>query len=84
MFVSSGQAYGFIACVAFGFAGGLVFSFIQPFKFFLTYKITSIIFDFIAFIVLAFLFCEFCFWFDFPSLRGYMFFGVFVGLYKNF
>ena len=63
MFASSGQASVFISCVAFGFAGGIIFSLVQP---------------------LSFIFCEFCIYFSFPSLRGYMIFGVFVGIFIYF
>ena len=84
MFVSSGQFYVFIACVAFGFCGGGVFSIVQPLKKLANFKKVNVFLDFFAFSLLALLFCGFCFRFNFPSLRGYMILGVFCGLYIYF
>lgn len=84
MFASSGQASVFISCVAFGFAGGIIFSLVQPFKTIMKNNMLNFFADFSVLFVLSFIFCEFCIYFSFPSLRGYMIFGVFVGIFIYF
>ena len=80
MFVTFNQFYVFIASVAFGGIGGLLYSPILL----LRRKIDNLLFKFlldtIYFLALSILFLFYGFLFKFPSLRAYMILGVFIGI----
>ena len=66
MFVSNGQFYVFVACVAFGGITGVLFTFSKIFKNLAKNNFLKIIFDVIAFLVLSFFYLLFsnklCLW----------------------
>lgn len=80
MFVTAGQFYVFVACVAFGFAAGTLFSAAALVKFFFKSAAVRAIPDVIAFAVAAALYVKFAFLSGFPDFRAYMAAGVFVGI----
>lgn len=87
MFVSSGQIFVFIACIAFGGVSGLVFFIISPFKMICKNKIIYAVLDFLCFALITYLFLLFYNRYKFPNLRAYMIIGVFLGLlcyFKSF
>ena len=80
MFVSNGQFYVFVACVAFGGITGVLFTFSKIFKNLAKNNFLKIIFDVIAFLVLSFFYILFSNKLCFPSFRTYMVLGVLVGI----
>ncbi len=84
MFVSSGQIFVFLACIAFGGASGFVFTLFSPLKRIVKKMIFINIIDFISMCLIAFLFLIFGNFFNFPSLRAYMIVGVLIGIFCYF
>ena len=84
MFVSSGQLYVFVCCVAFGFCSGVLFNLFKPLKDLFVNKIINYFIDFFVFSLLGIIYCRFTILANFPSLRAYMLFGVFAGLFIYF
>ena len=81
MFVSRGQFFVFIACVAFGGVCGILFSAAGALKFFVKNKIVKNLFDFITFLLVCFLYFIFAYKMRFPNFRFYMVLGVFLGIF---
>ena len=81
MFVSKGQIFVFIACVAFGGVSGIVFSFFSVLNFIIKNKIVKHLFDFLAFLIVCFAYVIFAYKMHFPNFRLYMIAGVFAGIY---
>ncbi|MBE7062001.1 MAG: hypothetical protein E7382_05645 [Clostridiales bacterium] len=84
MFVTKNQFYVFVACLAFGCAVGIIFGFSSIIKKRVKNILICAIGDFFAFIITAFLFLIYSFNMHFPSLRVYMFIGVYLGIYIYF
>ena len=84
MFVSSGQIYVLIACVAFGGICGLIFSFFSLFKFLVKNKLFQAFFDVLAFVITAFLYVVFSCFLKFPNFRFYMIVSVVLGIFLYF
>ncbi len=80
MFVTLNQFYLFIACVAFGGVVGVIYTPILLVKEKVGSLILEFFLDFIYFFCIAFLFSKYSFSLHFPSLRGYMIAGVFLGI----
>ncbi len=80
-FVSEGQIFVFIACVAIGAVGGVCFSFSDLIKSGLKIKALGVITDTFAFISAFIIFQAAAYFFNFPSLRIYMVVGVFLGIF---
>ncbi len=87
MFVSGGQFYVLVACVAFGGGCGVLFSISALFKVKVNNFFLRIIPDLIAFIITAFLYVAYSKSLQFPNFRAYMALGVLLGLgiyFKSF
>ena len=84
MFVANNQFYVFIACVSIGTLFGVFYSPIVMIKEKVCKITVSISLDIIYFFLLSicFLFCSY--FLKFPSLRGYMLVGIFLGIYLYF
>ncbi|MBQ3596832.1 MAG: spore cortex biosynthesis protein YabQ [Clostridia bacterium] len=80
MFVSSGQFYVLLSCIAFGVCCGVVRSIFTFFGAILNNKPIKIILDILFFVIIGFLFVLYSFRFSFPNVRAYMILGVFVGI----
>ncbi len=80
MFVSSGQFYVFIACVAYGTVLGVLFFLVADLTSKVKNKILRGFFDFLPFFIGAVLFVLYYNYYNFPSFRWYMIFGVFLGV----
>ena len=80
MFVTKNQFYVFIACVAFGAIGGVVFSFFTPLKLSVKSQAIRILLDATAFIVFTGGYVFYSFTLNFPSIRAYNILGVLLGL----
>lgn len=81
MFVTGGQFYVFIACLAFGGVCGIFFSVSAIIKFVTTNKIIRLIPDLFAFLLTCALYVIYAFILNFPSFRAYMVIGVLLGIY---
>jgi len=81
MFVSGGQFYVFIACLALGAICGILFSFSAIIKLAINNKFIRIIPDLSAFIITCIIYVTYSFLLKFPSFRVYMAFGVILGIY---
>ena len=79
MYVSSGQIYYFLACLVFGFLGGLIYS-IKNLLFNSKNKSVSIIIDVLYFLFLLLLYVLYSYVFNFPNVRVYMILGVLTGI----
>lgn len=84
MFVSSGQFFVFLACIAFGGLSGIVFILFSPLKRTIKSTIIDNVIDFISMCVIAFLYLLFAKFYKFPSLRAYMIIGVLLGIFCYF
>ncbi len=87
MFVSGGQFYVFISCVAFGGMSGILFSFSELIKLKINNDLIRIIPDFIAFIITTGLFIIYSHLLSFPNFRLYMILGSLLGIiiyFKSF
>ncbi len=84
MFVSSGQIYVFLSCVAFGGVSGSVVGFSESIKKICKNKILSVIISVISFIIVGFLYVAYSSRMKFPSLRWYMIVGVLAGIVAYF
>ncbi len=87
MFVSSGQFYVFIACVAFGGGVGVIFSISSLIKVKISNVIIRVVPDFIAFLIISVLYVLYAHKLYFPNFRLYMPIGVIVGIiiyFKSF
>ena len=84
MFVTKNQIFIFIACVAFGGVSGILFSLSALFKLFIKNRLLKMIPDVIASMPLSVCFIFYAYSLNFPNLRPYMLFGVFVGLLLYF
>ncbi len=81
MFVTLNQFYIFIACVGFGAVAGVPYSVILFYRNkFRRYIIPKIV-EFLYFAIIACCFIYYSYLIGFPSLRGYMYVGVFLGIY---
>ena len=82
MFVTANQLYVFIACVAFGAVGGVLFSAAAAVKLALKGSpVLRVIPDVAAFVVLTVCYVVFSFRTGFPDFRIYMTAGVFTGIF---
>lgn len=87
MYVSGGQFYVFVACVALGGACGILFSISQLIKIKISNIILRIIPDLIAFLITALIYAIYSHALSFPNFRIYMILGVIVGItlyFKSF
>lgn len=80
-FVSEGQIFVFIACVAVGAISGVCFSLSDLIKSGLKIKVLGVITDTFAFLSAFIVFQAAAYFFNFPSLRTYMVVGVFLGIF---
>lgn len=79
MFVTKNQIFVFIACVAFGGIGGILFSFSAGIKSFIKNRVLKCLPDLISMLILGAVFCLYSHFLNFPNLRTYMIAGVFIG-----
>ena len=84
MFVTHNQFYVFIACMAFGGVGGVLFSVFFAIKFFIKNAIFKRVIDVLIFILLGIIFVIYSYFMNFSDLRVYMIIGVFVGILMYF
>ena len=87
MFISSGQFYVFIACVALGGIFGILFSISELSKYFIKNTYIKFLPDAVAFCLVALGFITISFILKFPNFRIYMAFGVLLGValyFKSF
>ena len=84
MFVSKGQIYVFIVCVAIGCLSGIFFSLSALLKSGVKSKCFRIIPDIFVFVALSVAYVFLAYSFGFPNLRAYMIVGVFVGIIGYF
>lgn len=84
MFVTKHQFYVFIACIAFGGMGGVLFSIFQTIKFCIKNKLVKATFDVFVFLILAGGYVLYSHLLNFPNIRIYMMAGVFVGIVLYF
>lgn len=79
MFVSSGQFYFFIFCVAFGGISGVVLTIPSLLKLLIKNKIFGIFIDVFFWCLIALFYGYYSFKLNFPNFRFYMFAGVIIG-----
>ena len=87
MFVTKGQFFVFLACISIGCVCGLIYSLFDLFKKLINKKIFCIIFDVCFFVCSCVIYIYFQWILDFPSIKLYMIFSVFLGMflyYKSF
>ena len=82
MFVTYNQLYVFLACFSFGVFCGVVYSPITFFKSLIKIKAIQILIDVLFFTTVSFFYVLLSYKLKFPSLRFYMVFGVFSGLFS--
>ena len=80
MYVSHGQFYVFISCIAFGGASSLIFVFIYPLIRVVKYKIFKAIIEFLFFALVTILFNLYAFDMQMGDFRLYMPLGVLLGV----
>lgn len=81
MFVTINQFYIFVACVAIGGISGIFFSVANFVNFLCKKSAINFFADFFAFMLTTLLFVFCAYKLNFPSIRFYMFIGVFVGIF---
>ena len=84
MFVTYGQIYVFIVCVAIGGLSGILFSLSALLKLWIKNQYFRTIPDIFVFAVLSAVYVFLSYTFGFPNLRAYMILGVFVGIIVYF
>ncbi len=82
MFVTSNQFYVLCACLSFGVLSGVFYQIIIFIKSKLN-KIIKIVVDVVIFLLFAFLFIIYAYFFKFPNFRIYMPLCVFLGMYLS-
>ena len=81
MFVVKNQLYIFLACLSFGAISGLLFSLSALIKCKIKNKIIRIFPDALVFFITTISYIIYSYFMEFPNLRIYMIFAVFLGLY---
>ncbi len=81
MFVTKAQFYIFISCICFGGISGILISIAQYLKIIIKYKWLKTLVDVFAFLLCSGVFILGGYYLEFPSIRVYMLFGFFVGIY---
>ena len=83
MFVSKGQIYVFIACVAYGIMSSIIFLMTRILK--CKFKQTKVVqlFDVLGYVLISLGYIIYSHLFSFPNFRLYMPFGVLVGHYLS-
>ncbi len=81
MFVSSGQFFVFLSCVAFGVIMGVLYSGVIALKRLVKIKWICVLLDVLYFCVISIFFLIYSFWQEYPSIRGYMPLGALLGVY---
>ncbi len=84
MFVTSGQFYVFISCVAFGCVSGVLLGVSDCVKRMVKNRALQISSDVFAFVLICFSFVAYSYLLNFPNVRAYMFLGVFLGIVLTF
>lgn len=87
MYVSHGQFYVFISCIAFGSISSLFFVFARPLCLAIKNRLLNSIIEFLLFVLVAVLFNLYAFALQMGNFRLYMPFGVLFGMllgYKTF
>ena len=80
MFVTSSQFYVFLSCVSYGAISGCSIVIFNGFKPFIKQNILKVIFDVVCFILISIGYVYYSYFLGFPNFRGYMFFGVLLGV----
>ena len=81
MFVSKGQIFIFIACIAFGAISGILFSITCCVKKKINNKYLSVVIDITAFFLVSFFYVFYSYKLNFGNIRLYMPTGVLLGIF---
>jgi len=84
MFVTSGQFFVFMACLAFGGCVGVLFSLLKAIKFLIKIRFLGVVLDVFFFIISSFIYVGFSYALKFPNFRVYMVVGVILGIFLYF
>lgn len=84
MFVSSGQIYILIACIAFGGVSGVLFSIAYFVKLLMKNFYIRVVIDILTFAITALVYVVFSFKLSFPNFRFYMVVAVVMGMFIYF